>query len=906
MTQAELQTLIDEYITTNEDNDITGGVLNSVLQAIASMIGVGYDFMGIATPSTNPGTPPTKVVYVAGAGTYPNFGNTAVERGHLGVFSYDTTWHYDVIESGAWFDAEEYPQEAALEIVLYDDNHLDGVPIKINKDVSNLGNSPLEAISAWWAAKSERRLNLIQGYDIEFPTLNTSPATLGPFKAIEPGQFISSITGASSLIFGTTDADTITVDASALPYVATKTLQNVKLASGTASNVKIHVDGVPNGSVTVSQNTLSIGSEEVGELAGQLIENPEWVKVVTDSEGRILYGVKTDGKFYFGDGCPPQIVEYVTAQLEELEGDFITLLNEKVDKVAGKSLIDKDYANAQQVIENPEWLRVVTDSKGRILEGIRKNGEKYVAKEKEKGIKSYTSIREAAKEKEKRVFKVGNTLFGCLVSEPHIKEHKQDAYPYKYYDANSTLAQYSKINQDVCPPLNIANKVAQEEIDFAPTDNTRTRIIVGKDSKDRFFFANIRCEFGDGAGDVTLNCLEVSDDFVHFQTIFKSADDTSGMSGLTIQGCRTLSIKSVKEFANGDFLVASTANYAGAWRTVFFLLTSDFSSITPIECTYIDGTVGLMTDEFAGNVYDWHMDIKGSKAIVTTYGNRNPDTDKGRVWYSEDNGVTWKQVFQMTNHYQDGVEGEIITRVHVHGVMLDEYAGRMFVIAGESNSNLFWSDKGINTTDTDWNVIPIRRQIPLKQQVYMQVVNGFAFEDNLVFGSDNQGAGAFYRLNKLVDGNYSDIQVGHEVLPNKFDGTYYCAAEMFRRDKHTPLFLCITHENCMLTEADNELLNRYNKARVVATYDGFNMVEIWEDDTYGEHFTYIEGEGATTRNFSYCTRGMNFYLLNNGNAVIKYSGRTYNYFGGNPMYSVEGNSKGSCKVKILYNIEKYL
>ena len=111
---------------------------------------------------------------------------------------------------------------------------------------------------------------------------------------------------------------------------------------------------------------------------GQYVDNPEWVKVVTDSEGKILYGVKTDGKFYFGDGCPPQVVEYVTAKLEELEGDFTTLLNAKVDKVTGKSLIDSEFATSQEVITNPEYLQVITDSEDKILEGIKTNGTKVI------------------------------------------------------------------------------------------------------------------------------------------------------------------------------------------------------------------------------------------------------------------------------------------------------------------------------------------------------------------------------------------------------------------------------------------------------------------------------------------------------------------------------------------------
>jgi hypothetical protein len=188
----------------------------------------------------------------------------------------------------------------------------------------------------------------------------------------------------------------------------------------------------------------------------------------------------------------------------------------------------------------------------------------------------------------------------------------------------------------------------------------------------------------------------------------------------------------------------------------------------------------------------------------------------------------------------------------------------------------------------------------------MQVVNGYAFATNLIFGSDCAGAGAIYRLNKLGKDSYSEIQVGHEFLPNKFPSTYYCAAGMYRRDNHTPLFLCETRENCMPTEEQNEQLEESHKARVVATYDGINFTEIWTDDTFGTHETYISSEGVMTRKFSYCGRDMNFYLLKNGDAVIKYIGRSFNYFGGTPIYSVQGNTYGCCKIRGIKNVEKYL
>jgi hypothetical protein len=188
----------------------------------------------------------------------------------------------------------------------------------------------------------------------------------------------------------------------------------------------------------------------------------------------------------------------------------------------------------------------------------------------------------------------------------------------------------------------------------------------------------------------------------------------------------------------------------------------------------------------------------------------------------------------------------------------------------------------------------------------MQVVNGYPFPDSIVFGSDNGGVGCIYRINKLDGGGYSLVEPAHEFLPNKFGGSvFYCAADLSRRDMNAPLLMCETRESARLTEENNELLNLYNKARVVATYNGIDFEEIWTDDTYGTHDAYINGS-IVQRNYSYCTRGMNCWLLKNGDAVIKYSGRDYYYFGGDPMFSVVGQSNGSCKIRWIKNVGAYI
>lgn len=86
-------------IKTNNNQEITGSVLQSVLNQIVNALGIGYQFAGIATPSTNPGTPDQKVFYLANTGTYTHFGNLTISR-ELGILKYDSSWHVEEITLG--------------------------------------------------------------------------------------------------------------------------------------------------------------------------------------------------------------------------------------------------------------------------------------------------------------------------------------------------------------------------------------------------------------------------------------------------------------------------------------------------------------------------------------------------------------------------------------------------------------------------------------------------------------------------------------------------------------------------------------------------------------------------------------------------------------------------------------
>ena len=89
-----LKATIDANIKQNGNQEITGQILNSVLNQMVNILGAGYQFAGVATKDTNPGTPDAKVFYIAnGKGTYEKFDGINVTEDDVVVLYYDTAWH---------------------------------------------------------------------------------------------------------------------------------------------------------------------------------------------------------------------------------------------------------------------------------------------------------------------------------------------------------------------------------------------------------------------------------------------------------------------------------------------------------------------------------------------------------------------------------------------------------------------------------------------------------------------------------------------------------------------------------------------------------------------------------------------------------------------------------------------
>ena len=88
-----LKAAIQDVIKENGNEEITGPVLQNTLLSIVNNLGENATFAGLATPTTNPGTPDGVIFYIATQqGTYQYFNNLAVNKGETAIFLYKTSW----------------------------------------------------------------------------------------------------------------------------------------------------------------------------------------------------------------------------------------------------------------------------------------------------------------------------------------------------------------------------------------------------------------------------------------------------------------------------------------------------------------------------------------------------------------------------------------------------------------------------------------------------------------------------------------------------------------------------------------------------------------------------------------------------------------------------------------------
>lgn len=299
-----LRAAIDSYIKANGNKEITGTVLNDILNAMVSALGADTRFAGVAVPTTNPGNPEGNVVYFASqAGTYSNFGNIAVTEG-ITILKYDgINWSKEQISySDGVFDISAYNGTSYADLSAALGTNGANIPQNLRKG----------GMSVKFVLTSDNKYVQYRLMTNQWSTTVTDWQGVDDEPTEGSNNLVKSSGVYKSLVSKTEEIEDSFV--------------SVTLDSINRMTESLSKEGVKKfyGPVNVEDDLKTKGSSEVGTIlkVGEkiniddkvftFVENvPNFILCLTDADNKIVWGIKKDGNVFYGAGVSPQIKEYV-------------------------------------------------------------------------------------------------------------------------------------------------------------------------------------------------------------------------------------------------------------------------------------------------------------------------------------------------------------------------------------------------------------------------------------------------------------------------------------------------------------------------------------------------------------------------------------------------------------------
>lgn len=116
------------------------------------------------------------------------------------------------------------------------------------------------------------------------------------------------------------------------------------------------------------------GVNERLEQLGYIQEDKEFLRVYTDNNGKLLWGIRKDGEIVYGAGIPVAIRKELERAFSEL-AELVLQLTNKVDKETGKSLINEVFANGVSYVHDPSRIYAIIDANNKVLMSIGNDGK---------------------------------------------------------------------------------------------------------------------------------------------------------------------------------------------------------------------------------------------------------------------------------------------------------------------------------------------------------------------------------------------------------------------------------------------------------------------------------------------------------------------------------------------------
>ena len=424
-----------------------------------------------------------------------------------------------------------------------------------------------------------------------------------------------------------------------------------------------------------------------------LIENPEFIKVYTDKNDRILWAIKADGTVFFGAGVPPQVIEYISTYGYNKEV-INELLSGKVSTETGKSLINKEYADGVDYVENPEFIKVYTDAEDKILWAIQKNGNVVFGAGVPQQIIDYIEQK-------------------IIYSDQTIKQYLDDIYG--YYTDNPEWVEIKKDKNDNIISGHNKDGVLFENVGIE-TPNLKTDSIELSEEGLKELKENLSIKVEGVPSETSVNFAEVND-YTEEWNIQKLMDKTletvenqlyfnadNILSELNPIGNRKLNIALITDTHQGGTRVIKRVVESARAITMWNKLIDNELIDVGVHCGDLITDYG--TDrEMVYNLFRYVKTLlyKGNKSLLMAKGNHDANNNtmvavditkpldwKNSKYYIDANGVKeWKRIKKD--------EWDYCEQLYLYYADEEEYASKGYYFPDSIFSKMFQLNKPANS-----------------------------------------------------------------------------------------------------------------------------------------------------------------------------------------------------------------